>query len=97
MIKSRTQSERSTVVADVVLVVVVADGDHPATATTPATFTTTTLCGYRGITKNPPAAVGVGSMLRGRLNRDVVDVRGHRDRRKHRRNATIGGGWRIGR
>jgi hypothetical protein len=40
MIKPRTQSERSVVVLDVVLVVFVVP---------PATATATTFCGYRGI------------------------------------------------
>jgi len=44
MIKPRTQSERSVVVVDVVLVVFVVP---PATTT--ATATATTFCGYRGI------------------------------------------------
>jgi hypothetical protein len=47
VIKSRTQWERS------VVVVAVADGDHSGQGQdlmTTATVTTTTLCGYRGIT-----------------------------------------------
>jgi hypothetical protein len=50
MIKPRTQSERSVVVLDVVLVVFVVP---------PATATATTFCGYRGTTSTAGLPRGV--------------------------------------